>query len=71
MNNSIIQTNPLFGEVRFMGIEGKPYALANDVLRTLGYKKGNWSTTLSRKCNPKGVAKCSILTNGGSQMQHP
>ncbi len=51
-------TNVEFGEIRGIEIEGKPYVVANDVLKALGYAKDNWRTTLSRKC--KGVAKCNI-----------
>lgn len=47
-----------FGEIRGVEIEGKPYVVANDVLKALGYAKGNWNTTLSRKC--KWVAKCNV-----------
>lgn len=47
-----------FGEIRGVEIEGKPYVVANDVLKALGYAKGNWRTTLSRKC--KWVAKCNV-----------
>ena len=59
--------NDLFGEVRFVGVDGKPYAVANDILKALGYAEGNWRTTLSRKCNKEGVAKCNVHTNGGIQ----
>ena len=58
-------TNAEFGEIRGMEIDGKPYVVANDVLKMLGYAKGSWRTTLSRKC--KGVTKCNVLTNGGVQ----
>lgn len=47
-----------FGEIRGVEIEGKPYVVANDVLKALGYAKANWRTTLSRKC--KYVAKCNV-----------
>ena len=65
MKQVTIFENNLFGEVRFTEIEGKPYAVANDILEALGYSKGSWRTTLNRKC--KGVTKCNILTNGGKQ----
>ena len=51
-------TNDELGEIRGVEIEGKPYVVANDVLKALGYAKNNWRTTLSRKC--KGVAKCNV-----------
>ena len=59
--------NELFGEIRFVEVDGKPYAIANDILKALGYAEGNWRTTISRKCNKEGVAKCNIHTNGGIQ----
>ena len=59
MKNELrVFNNGLFGEVRFIEVDGKPYAVANDVLRVLGYAEGGWRTTLSRKC--KGVAKCNV-----------
>ena len=51
-------TNEEFGEIRGLTIDGKPYAVANDVLKMLGYEEGGWRTTLKRKC--KGVIKCYI-----------
>ena len=41
MNELTIMTNELFGEVRFAEIDGKPYAVANDVAKALGYAKPN------------------------------
>ena len=60
--NTGIQTIPSNELAKMMG---KPYVVANDVLKALGYAKGSWRTTLSRKC--KGVTKCNVLTNGGVQ----
>lgn len=37
MSDLIIRNNPLFGDVRFVNIEGKPYAVAKDVASALGY----------------------------------
>lgn len=51
-------TNVEFGKVRGLNMDGKPYAVANDVLKMLGYAKRGWRTTLSRKC--KYVKKCNI-----------
>lgn len=65
MNQIQLFANEEFGELRGVEIEGKPYVVANDILKALGYAKNNWRTTLSRKC--KGVAKCNVLTNGGAQ----
>lgn len=51
-------TNEEFGEMRGIEIEGKPYVVANDVLKVLEYAKGSWRTILSRKC--KYVTKCNV-----------
>lgn len=59
----IVRNNELFGEVRFVEIEGKPYAVANDVARALGYS--DCPKAIRTHC--KGVAKTSIPTNGGLQ----
>lgn len=65
MSDLIIRNNPLFGDVRFVNIKSKPYAVANDVLKALGYAENGWRTTLNRRC--KGVTKCNVPTNGGKQ----
>lgn len=54
----VVFNNEEFGRVRAVEVDGKPYVVANDVLKALGYAKANWRTTLSRKC--KGVAKCNV-----------
>lgn len=59
----IVRNNELFGEVRFVEIEGKPYAVANDVAKALGYS--DCPKAIRTHC--KGVAKTSIPTNGGLQ----
>lgn len=51
-------TNKEFGKIRGVNVEGKPYAVANDVLKVLGYAEGGWRTTLKRMC--KGATKCYI-----------
>ena len=55
--------NGLFGEVRFLEVDGKPYAVANDVAKALGYS--DCPKAVRTHC--KGVAKMSIPTNGGIQ----
>jgi len=59
-------TSELFGELRVIEINGKPFTVANDVLRALGYSEGGWRTTLSRKC--KGVTKCNGLKVNGIEV---
>ena len=44
MNELTIMTNELFGEVRFTEIDGKPYAVANDVAKALGYANPSKAT---------------------------
>lgn len=59
------ESNGDFGDIRFVIMDNTPYAIANDVLKVLGYKEGNWRTTLKRKC--RHVAKCNGLKiNGGN-----
>lgn len=64
-NDIIIKNHEIFGEVRFLIINDKEYAVANDILKALGYAEGGWRTTLSRKC--KHVTKCNTPTNSGEQ----
>lgn len=59
----ITKENELFGQVRFTIIDGKEYAVANDVAISLGYKSPKDSVRM--KC--KGAIKCSLPTNGGIQ----
>lgn len=59
------ESNGNFGNIRFVMMNNTPYAIANDILKALGYKEGNWRTTLKRKC--RHVAKCNGLKiNGGN-----
>ena len=65
MENKLqIFKNELFGEVRIIMLDEKPYFVANDILKALGYAEGSWSTTLKRKC--KGVTKCKGLEYRGN-----
>lgn len=66
MKEIIVKQNELFGEVRFTEIDGKPYAIANDILKVLGYSQGSWRTTLKRKC--KNVTKCNELKINGKEI---
>lgn len=52
-----------FGEVRTIEIENKPYFVANDVARALGYASPKDAVT--RHC--KGALNHRYLTNGGEQ----
>lgn len=48
MNELQVFNNDLFGEIRFVEVEGKPYAVANDVAKSLGYK--NPTDAVKTKC---------------------
>lgn len=63
MSNIITMNNSMFGDVRFLNIEGKSYAVANDVAKVLGYK--NPADTI--RVHTKGSIKYRYLTNGGNQ----
>lgn len=59
MNNVQLFSNPKFGDIRIVEIEGKPYFVAIDVARGLGYKDPNSAVT--RHC--KGAVKHPVLDN--------
>lgn len=63
MENLITKTNELFGEVRFVIIDEKQYAVGKDIALALGYV--NPTKAVSVHC--KGVSKMGIPTNGGIQ----
>lgn len=63
MNELQIFKNEEFGEVRTIEIDGKPYFVANDVARALGYASPKDAVT--RHC--KGALNHRYLTNGGDQ----
>jgi anti-repressor protein len=52
-----------FGQVRFVDVDGKPYAVASDVARALGYSRP--AEAVGDHC--KGTLKRRILTAGGAQ----
>lgn len=59
MNNVQLFSSPKFGDIRIVEIEGKPYFVAIDVARGLGYKDPNSAVT--RHC--KGAVKHPVLDN--------
>ena len=65
MNKNVVEifNNEEFGQVRTLVIDEKPYVLANDVARALGYSSPK--DAVSRHC--KGAIKHRYLTNGGEQ----
>lgn len=63
MNELQIFNNEEFGQVRTIEIEGKPYFVANDIARVLGYSVPK--DAVKRHC--KGALKHRCLTEGGEQ----
>lgn len=63
MNELQIFNSEEFGQVRTMEINGKPYFVANDVARALGYKRP--ADAVTAHC--KGSVKHRYLTDGGEQ----
>lgn len=54
MSNIITMNNSMFGDVRFLNIEGKPYAVASDVAKVLGYA----NPTKATKDHCRYITKC-------------
>lgn len=63
MNKLQIFNSEEFGEIRTIEIDGKPYFVANDVARALGYKRP--ADAVTAHC--KGSVKHRHLTDGGEQ----
>lgn len=63
MNELQIFNNAEFGEVRTVEINGKPYFMALDIAKALGYARP--ADAISAHC--KGSVKHRVLTNGGEQ----
>lgn len=63
MNKLKIFNSEEFGEIRTVEIDGKPYFVANDVARALGYKRP--ADAVTAHC--KGSVKHRYLTDGGEQ----
>lgn len=61
MNQVETFTNELFGQVRALEIEGKPYAVASDIAKALGYKNAN--DAIIRHC--KGIVKHDMVDRNG------
>lgn len=63
MNELQIFNSPEFGDIRTVEIDGKPYFVAVDVAKSLGYS--NPRDAISRHC--KGVVKHDTPTSSGNQ----
>ena len=63
MNKIQVFNNEEFGEIRTVEIDGKPYFVANDVAKALGYKRT--ADAVTAHC--KGSVKHRYLTEGGEQ----
>ena len=63
MNGMQIFENPDFGFVRTLEIDGRPYFVANDVAKALGYAKP--ANAVAAHC--KGILKTGIPSERGTQ----
>ena len=63
MNSIRIFSNPDFGSVRTLEIDGRPYFVANDVAKSLGYRRP--ADAVTAHC--KGSVNRRYLTDGGEQ----
>ena len=63
MNELQVFNSKEFGDIRTTEIDGKPYFVANDVARALGYKRP--ADAVTAHC--KGSVKHRYLTGGGEQ----
>lgn len=63
MNELQIFNSPEFGDIRTVEIDGKPYFVANDVARELGYVE----TAKAIRTHCKGVSEMDIPSKGGIQ----
>lgn len=63
MNGMQIFENPEFGFVRTLEIDGRPYFVANDVAKALGYAKP--ANAVAAHC--KGILKTGIPSERGTQ----
>lgn len=63
MNELQIFNNSEFGEVRTIEINGKPYFMATDIAKALGYSRP--ADAITAHC--KGSVKHRVLTSGGEQ----
>lgn len=64
MDDLQVFRNQEFGEVRWVNIEGKDYAVGKDIAKALGYS--NPRDAISRHC--KGVVKRDTFKEGGQQI---
>lgn len=63
MNNIEIFRNEEFGKVRIIELNDKPYFMASDIAKALGYSRPN--DAISSHC--RGTVKCSIPISGKMQ----
>ena len=66
MDKLQVFNNSEFGEVRVIEVAGKPYFVAIDVARALGYANPN--DAITRHC--KGYVKHAVPTKGGAQQMN-
>lgn len=63
MNNLTLFESPKFGQVRTVTFEDKPYFVANDIAKALGYAE----TAKAIRTHCKGVSEMDIPSKGGVQ----
>jgi len=63
LNDLQIFKNKDFGEVRSVDVSGKPYFVANDIAKALGYSEA--AKAIRTHC--KGVSEMDIPSDGGTQ----
>ena len=66
MNNLTIFKNEQFGEIRWIKVNEKDYAVGIDIAKSLGYKNPN--DAIARHC--KGYVKHAVPTNSGEQQMN-
>lgn len=65
MNEMMIFSNPEFGNVRTVTIDGNPWFVGNDVAKALGYVKER--NAIANHVDKEDALKCSLPSNSGVQ----
>ena len=66
MENNIIKTNEMFGDLRIVMVDSEPWFVGKDIAEKLGYKEPR--STVSKGVDPEDRIKEMIESNGGIQM---
>lgn len=65
MNEMMIFSNPEFGNVRTVTIDGNPWFVGNDVAKALGYVKER--NAIANHVDKEDALKCGLPSNSGVQ----